>query len=208
MGESSGQHGRVPVAPDLRHRGPLHTHRRRLGCGRRVGRRPRHAHHHRLLVGRQLLHRIEDRLGERQRQAACEQRLRPTAWRSGTWKSRAWNTNGRPSTTERGWRERRSYGTSSARSQRRPSVVAQRSVEDLVRGGVWVCSRKIQNITRSHFVDTARDITALYLNPPDAWCCTVRRARKPRLQAMDHTAPVLLLMPGMPQRFTRDLSPS
>ena len=30
-----------------------------------------------------------------------------------------------------------------------------------------------------HFVDKVRDITALYLNPPDAWCGTVRGRENP-----------------------------
>jgi transposase len=53
------------------------------------------------------------------------------------------------------------------------------------------------------FIDKVRDIVALYLNPPDAavvFCVD----EKTQIQALDRTAPVFPLLPGMPERRTHD----
>jgi transposase len=53
------------------------------------------------------------------------------------------------------------------------------------------------------FIDKVRDIVGLYLNPPDAavvFCVD----EKTQVQALDRTAPVLPLMPGVPERRTHD----
>jgi transposase len=53
------------------------------------------------------------------------------------------------------------------------------------------------------FIDKVRDIVGLYLNPPEAGVvlCVDEKAQ---IQALDRTAPVLPLMPGVPARRTHD----
>jgi transposase len=53
------------------------------------------------------------------------------------------------------------------------------------------------------FVDKVRDIVGLYLNPPDA-AVVLCVDEKTQVQALDRTAPVLPLMPGIPERRTHD----
>jgi len=53
------------------------------------------------------------------------------------------------------------------------------------------------------FIDKTRDIVALYLNPPDA-AVVLCVDEKTQVQALDRTAPVLPLMPGVPERRTHD----
>ena len=53
------------------------------------------------------------------------------------------------------------------------------------------------------FIDKVRDIVALYLNPPDA-AVVLCVDEKTQVQALDRTAPVLPLMPGVPERRTHD----
>ena len=53
------------------------------------------------------------------------------------------------------------------------------------------------------FIDKVRDIVGLYLNPPDA-AVVLCVDEKSQIQALDRSAPVLPLMPGVPQRHTHD----
>lgn len=53
------------------------------------------------------------------------------------------------------------------------------------------------------FVDKVRDIVGLYLNPPDA-AVVMCVDEKSQIQALDRSAPVLPLMPGVPERHTHD----
>jgi transposase len=53
------------------------------------------------------------------------------------------------------------------------------------------------------FVDKVRDIVGLYLNPPDA-AVVLCVDEKSQIQALDRSAPVLPLMPGVPERHTHD----
>jgi transposase len=53
------------------------------------------------------------------------------------------------------------------------------------------------------FIDKVRDIVGLYLNPPDA-AVVLCMDEKSQIQALDRTAPVLPLMPGVPERRTHD----
>ena len=53
------------------------------------------------------------------------------------------------------------------------------------------------------FIDKVRDIVGLYLNPPDA-AVVLCVDEKSQIQALDRTAPVLPLMPGLPERRTHD----
>jgi transposase len=53
------------------------------------------------------------------------------------------------------------------------------------------------------FIDKVRDIVGLYLNPPDA-AVVLCVDEKSQVQALDRSAPVLPLMPGVPERRTHD----
>ena len=53
------------------------------------------------------------------------------------------------------------------------------------------------------FIDKVRDVVALYLNPPDA-AVVLCVDEKSQIQALDRTAPVLPLLPGVPERQTHD----
>ena len=53
------------------------------------------------------------------------------------------------------------------------------------------------------FIDKVRDIVGLYLNPPDA-ALVLCVDEKTQVQALDRTAPVLPLLPGVPERRTHD----
>ncbi len=53
------------------------------------------------------------------------------------------------------------------------------------------------------FIDKVRDIVGLYLNPPEA-AVVLCVDEKSQIQALDRTAPVLPLMPGVPPRHTHD----
>jgi transposase len=53
------------------------------------------------------------------------------------------------------------------------------------------------------FIDKVRDIVGLYLNPPDA-AVVLCVDEKSQIQALDRTAPVLPLLPGVPERRTHD----
>jgi transposase len=53
------------------------------------------------------------------------------------------------------------------------------------------------------FIDKVRDIVGLYLNPPEA-AVVLCVDEKSQIQALDRTAPVLPLLPGVPERRTHD----
>src|SRR6266536_3088461 len=53
------------------------------------------------------------------------------------------------------------------------------------------------------FIDKVRDIVALYLNPPEA-AVVLCVDEKAQIQALDRSAPVLPLMPGVPERRSHD----
>ena len=53
------------------------------------------------------------------------------------------------------------------------------------------------------FIDKVRDIVGLYLNPPDA-AVVLCVDEKSQIQALDRTAPVFPLMPGVAERRTHD----
>jgi len=53
------------------------------------------------------------------------------------------------------------------------------------------------------FIDKVRDIVGLYLNPPDA-AVVLCVDEKSQIQALDRTAPILPLFPGVPERRTHD----
>jgi transposase len=53
------------------------------------------------------------------------------------------------------------------------------------------------------FIEKVRDVVGLYLNPPDA-ALVLCVDEKTQIQALDRTAPVLPLRPGLPERRTHD----
>src|ERR1700759_1509126 len=53
------------------------------------------------------------------------------------------------------------------------------------------------------FVEKVRDIVGLYLNPPDR-ALVLCVDEKSQIQALDRTAPILPLRPGLPERQTHD----
>src|SRR3989449_10483746 len=53
------------------------------------------------------------------------------------------------------------------------------------------------------FIDKVRDIVGLYLTPPDA-AVVMCVDEKSQIQALDRSAPVLPLIPGVPERHTHD----
>ncbi|NYE50447.1 transposase [Spinactinospora alkalitolerans] len=57
--------------------------------------------------------------------------------------------------------------------------------------------------TDPFFIEKVRDVTGLYLNPPEA-ALVLCVDEKPRIQALNRSAPVLPMMPAVPQRQTHD----
>src|SRR6476469_6851372 len=53
------------------------------------------------------------------------------------------------------------------------------------------------------FVEKLYDVVGLYLNPPDK-ALVLCVDEKSQIQALDRSAPVLPMMPGMPERRTHD----
>lgn len=53
------------------------------------------------------------------------------------------------------------------------------------------------------FIDKVRDIVGLYLNPPEA-AMVLCVDEKSQIQALERSAPILPLMPGVPERQTHD----
>jgi transposase len=54
-----------------------------------------------------------------------------------------------------------------------------------------------------HFEDKVRDVVGLYLNPPER-ALVFSVDEKSQIQALDRTAPILPLRPGIPERQTHD----
>lgn len=76
--------------------------------------------------------------------------------------------------------------------------------------GVWrrydVQPHRVERFKLSkdpHFEDKVRDIVGLYLNPPDR-ALVLCVDEKSQIQALDRTAPILPLRPGLPERQTHD----
>jgi transposase len=53
------------------------------------------------------------------------------------------------------------------------------------------------------FIEKVRDVVALYLNPPER-AVVLCVDEKSQIQALDRTAPILPMLPGVPQRATHD----
>ena len=57
------------------------------------------------------------------------------------------------------------------------------------------------------FVDKVHDVVGLYLNPPER-AVVLCVDEKSQIQALDRTAPILPMLPGVPERATHDYKPS
>src|SRR5512133_1992798 len=57
--------------------------------------------------------------------------------------------------------------------------------------------------TDPHFIDKIRDVVGLYLDPPEK-ALVLCVDEKSQIQALDRSAPVLPMMPGLPERRTHD----
>ena len=65
------------------------------------------------------------------------------------------------------------------------------------RGGWRAKDRSVAKGCHPQFIDKVRDIVGLYLTPPEA-AVALCVDEKTQVQALDRTAPVLPLMPGVP----------
>jgi transposase len=65
------------------------------------------------------------------------------------------------------------------------------------RSETWKLSKDPQ------FIDKVRDVVGLYLNPPER-AVVLCVDEKSQIQALDRTAPILPLLPGVPERATHD----
>jgi hypothetical protein len=92
----------------------------------------------------------------------------------------------------------------------RPSMAADSALSKSTVGRIWrgfglqphrVGEFKISNDPQ--FVDKARDVVGLYLDPPEK-ALVLCVDEKSQIQALDRSAPVLPMMPGMPERRTHD----
>ena len=91
----------------------------------------------------------------------------------------------------------------------RASMVAESGLSKSTVGRIWkafelkphlVGTFKISNDLQ--FIEKVRDVVGLYLDPPEK--ALVGVDEKSQIQALDRSAPVLPMMPGMPQRRTHD----
>jgi transposase len=93
----------------------------------------------------------------------------------------------------------------STRSMAKASGMSQTAIRR-----IWAAFGLKPHLTESfklspdpQFIDKVRDIVGLYLNPPEA-AVVLCVDEKSQIQALDRTAPVLPLMPGVPERRTHD----
>jgi transposase len=92
----------------------------------------------------------------------------------------------------------------------RASMAAETGVSKSTVGRIWksfglkphqVDTFKISNDPQ--FIDKVRDVVGLYLDPPEK-ALVLCVDEKSQIQALDRSAPVLPMMPGMPERRTHD----
>ncbi|MFJ9371195.1 IS630 family transposase [Nocardia sp. NPDC101769] len=92
----------------------------------------------------------------------------------------------------------------------RTSMAAESGLSKSTVGRIWKAFRlaphrvdefKISNDPQ--FVDKVRDVVGLYLDPPEK-ALVLCVDEKSQIQALDRSAPVLPMMPGMPERRTHD----
>jgi transposase len=92
----------------------------------------------------------------------------------------------------------------------RASMAAESGLSRSTVGRIWktfglkphqVDTFKLSNDPQ--FIDKVRDVVGLYLDPPDK-ALVLCVDEKSQIQALDRSAPVLPMMPGMPERRTHD----
>jgi transposase len=92
----------------------------------------------------------------------------------------------------------------------RSSMAAQSGLSKSTIGRVWkafglkphlVDTFKLSNDPQ--FIDKVREVVGLYLDPPEK-ALVLAVDEKSQIQALDRSAPVLPMMPGMPERRTHD----
>ena len=93
----------------------------------------------------------------------------------------------------------------STRSMAKATGMSQSSVSRMWRafGLKPHLSESFKLSTDPLFVDKVRDVVGLYLNPPEG-ALVLCVDEKSQIQALDRTAPVLPLRPGLPERRTHD----
>jgi transposase len=92
----------------------------------------------------------------------------------------------------------------------RTSMAAESGLSRSTVGRIWrafglkphqVDTFKLSNDPQ--FIDKVRDVVGLYLDPPEK-ALVLAVDEKSQIQALDRSAPVLPMMPGMPERRTHD----
>src|SRR6266516_6061956 len=92
----------------------------------------------------------------------------------------------------------------------RASMAAESGLSSSTVGRIWKAFRlkphqvgtfKLSNDPQ--FIDKVRDVVGLYLDPPEK-ALVLSVDEKSQIQALDRSAPVLPMMPGMPERRTHD----
>jgi transposase len=93
----------------------------------------------------------------------------------------------------------------STRSMARATGLSQTAVSRIWRafGLKPQLTERFKLSTDPQFIDKVRDIVGLYLNPPEA-AAVLCVDEKSQIQALDRTAPILPLFPGIPERRTHD----
>src|SRR5215467_9741822 len=92
----------------------------------------------------------------------------------------------------------------------RASMAAQSGLSRSSVGRIWKALGLKPHLTETfklstdpQFVDKVRDVVGLYLDPPEK-ALVLAVDEKSQIQALDRSAPVLPMMPGMPERRTHD----
>lgn len=92
----------------------------------------------------------------------------------------------------------------------RASMAAHAGLSRSTVGRIWRAfrlqphrSETFKLSTDPQFIDKVRDVVGLYLDPPDR-ALVLSVDEKSQVQALDRSAPVLPMMPGMPERRTHD----
>jgi len=92
----------------------------------------------------------------------------------------------------------------------RASMAAESGLSKSTIGRIWKAfglqPHRVQTFKLSNdpqFVDKVRDVVGLYVDPPKK-ALVLAVDEKSQIQALDRSAPVLPMMPGMPERRTHD----
>jgi len=92
----------------------------------------------------------------------------------------------------------------------RSSMAAESGLSKSTVGRIWKAFRLRPHLVDTfklsndpQFIDKVRDVAGLYLDPPEK-ALVLCVDEKSQIQALDRSAPVLPMMPGMPERRTHD----